>query len=186
MPARKERVIISNKLVIEKTGKTLEECFLLLDKKGAGKLNPPDIYKLITEIPALKALGAWNQNLLSTSYQWSRGLKQRGEKKNGFEISISKTINAPVSVLYSYWLEVPKRKKWLKENISIRKSNENKSIRITWSDQITSLSVDFYARTPGKCQVVVQHMKLPDSKTADSMKTYWSELLELLKKEAEK
>ncbi len=120
-------------------------------------------------------------SLLATTYQWNRGLRERGEKQNGFEISVSKTINVPLSVLYSSWVEENIRANWLKEEIVIRKQTENKSARITWSDLLTSLSIDFYTKGEDKSMVVVQHLKLPDAKKANEMKVYWNEALDHLK-----
>src|SRR6478672_11183864 len=96
----KGRSIITDKVVVEKTGKTMAEWFDVLDRKGAKTLDSHGIYELIRSIDGLAPLGEWNQGLLSTSYQWNRGLRERGEKKDGFEVSVSKTIKAPFSVLY--------------------------------------------------------------------------------------
>ncbi len=181
METSKERKIISDKLVVEKTGLTLEECFLLLDQKGAAKMEHKEIFAAAERIAKLKPLGEWNLNLLTTSYEWGRGLKERGEKENGFEISVSKTINVCVSILYKAWIDDTIRKKWLKDKIIFRKTTLDKSARITWSDNITSLSVDFYPKAENKSQVVVQHLKLPDVAEADDMKQYWAKTLELLK-----
>lgn len=181
MPEKKERAIISDKLVVEKTGKTMETWFSMLDKKGAKSMKHIDIFNLISNIEGLKPLGEWNHNLLTTTYEWNRGIKERGEKEKGFEVGISKTINVPVNVLYKSWLDAKTRNKWLKEKIEIRKATENKSARITWSDEETSLSVDFYPKAENKSQVVVQHLKIPDSKMASRMKGYWGKTLESLK-----
>jgi len=43
------------------------------------------------------------------------------------------------------------------------------------------LSVDFYSRSDTKSQIVVQHLKLPDSTTAAAMKEFWAARLEALK-----
>lgn len=181
-----ERSIITDKLVVEKTGKTMEEWFLQFDKKGAVKMSQKGIYDLVNKTNGLEPLGEWNQNLLATSYAWSRGLKERGQKEGGFEISVSKTVNVPLSVLYNSLLEDKTRNKWLKEKITIRKATENKSARITWSDNETSLSVDFYKKAEDKAQIVVQHQKIPDSKTASKMKEFWAEKLDQLKSLLEK
>ena len=61
-PKSKERNIITDKLVVEKTKKTMEEWFLLLDKRGAKKMNQADIFNLVSSIEGLKPLGQWNQN----------------------------------------------------------------------------------------------------------------------------
>jgi len=179
--AVKERKIITDKLVLEKTGHVMENWFLLLDKKGARNMAHGEIFSLIGSITGLKPLGQWNQNLLTTTYEWNRGIKERGQKGKDFEISVSKTVSVPLNVLYKSFIDTQTRNKWLKEKITIRKSTENKSARITWGDGLSSLSVDFYGKAPDKSQVVVQHLKLLDSKRAAAMKTFWTEHLDALK-----
>jgi hypothetical protein len=182
----KQRNIISDKLVIEKTGKPMEHWFKLLDDKGAQRLPHVQIFDLVSKTPSLKKLGPWNHNLLTTTYEWSRGIKERGQKENGFEISVSKTISAPLELLFQALVDDSLRKKWLKEKITFRKSTENKSARITWSDGETSLSVDFYIKGKDKSQVVVQHLKIPDSIKAAELKEFWGVALEKLKSLLEK
>jgi hypothetical protein len=182
MAELKNREIITDKLVVEKTNKTMEEWFKLLDKKGAKKMKHPEIFCLVSSIEGLQPLGQWNHNLLTTSYEWNRGLKERGQKEDGFEISVSKTMEVPVNTLYNAWTIEKTRTAWLgKENITIRKATENKSARISWNEDGTSLSIDFYPKGEKKSQVVVQHLKIPDSKKATEMKAYWGEKLERLK-----
>jgi len=161
--AAKERKIITDKFVVEKTGKTTEEWFKVLDKKGAKKLRHSEIFDIVANTEGLKPLGQWNQNLLTTTYEWDRGLKERGQKADGIEISISKTANVPVGVLYQALVDDKLRKRWLPEkNLVFRKTTENKSARVTWSDGKTSLSVGFYPKGAEKSQIVVQHMKIAD------------------------
>jgi hypothetical protein len=186
MAPKKERQIISDKLVVEKTGKPMEHWFLILDKKGAIKKNPKGIYELISTIPGLKPLGEWNMGLLSTSYQWSRGLRERGQKAKDFEIGVSKTINVPINVLYQALLDDKIRTKWCKEKIEFTTSAKNKSARAIWSDKTTRLSIDFYDKGTGKSQIVVQHLKISDSNNAKELKEYWGKTLDGLKKLLEK
>ena len=187
MQEAKARSIITDKLVVEKTGKTMEEWFKVLDKKGAKEMKHTEIFAMIRSIKTLEPLGEWNHNLLTTTYEWNRGLKERGEKANGFEIGVSKTVTVPIEVLYNYWIDDQLRNKWLKgENITIRKATLNKSARITWSDGETSLSIDFYPKGDNKSQVVVQHQKIKDAGRATELKTYWNKMLDILKTLLEK
>ena len=158
----------------------MEEWFRHLDSLGAQKLDPAGIYKLIQTIDGLAPLGEWSQGLLSTSYQWVRGLRERGEKKDGFEISVSKTINVPLSVIYKAFINAKLRHKWLSEKLAITKQTANKSARAVWPDG-TRVSVDFYSKGEGKSQIVVQHLKLPDVRAAEKVKTFWGERLNELK-----
>lgn len=183
---KQERNIITDTLVAAKTNKTIGEWFTLLDKKGARQMGHIEIFKLISSTEGLKPLGEWNHNLLATSYEWSRGLKERGQKENGFEVSVSKIIGVNLHVLYNAFTNDALRKKWLKEKIAIRKSTPDKSARITWCEDETSLSIDFYGKGENKAQVVVQHLKLPDSAKAAAMKAFWANALEVLKDLLEK
>lgn len=179
--AANQRNVITDKVVISTTGKTMAEWFEILDKKGAKKLDSHGIYDLITNTDGLKALGEWNCGLLSTSYQWDRGLRERGEKADGFEVSVSKTVAVPTEMLYAAWTDEGLRKKWLSEKITITKSTENKSVRVLWSDKSTRLSVDLYPKGDSKSQMIVQHLKIPDSEMAARMKEFWAERLNTLK-----
>ena len=182
----KQRNIITDKLVVEKTGKTMEDWFLTLDKKGAQKKDANGIYTLIQSIAGLKPLGEWNMGLLGTSYQWSRGLRERGQKGKEFEIGVSKTVNVPLTILYKSLTDDKIRTKWCKEKIEFTKTTLNKSARAVWSDQETRLSIDFYPKGTDKSQIVVQHLKIPDSKKAATLKTYWGKTLDVLKEILEK
>src|SRR4051812_42903957 len=125
MPIKKERAIISDKLVVEKTGKTMESWFTLLDKQGAKSMKHIEIFNLANSRKELQSLGQWNLNLFTTSYEWNRGIKERGQKEKGFEISVSKTMKVAIDVLYNAWIDSKIRNKWLKEKIEIRKATEN-------------------------------------------------------------
>lgn len=184
MPAEaaKERNIITDKVVLAQTGKTMVEWFEILDEKGARKLDHKGIFYLIAGTEGLKPLGEWNQNLLTTSYEWDRGLKERGQKPGGFEISVSKNVTVRVEMLYQALVDDNLRRRWLPgENVTFRKTTPNKSARITWSDNATSVSVDLYSKGANKSQIVVQRQKIPESEMAAKMKIYWAAALEKLR-----
>src|ERR1043166_1708553 len=141
-----QRSIITDKLVVGKTGVAMEEWFRHLDDLGARAMKHSEIFDLVTSIEGLVPLGQWNQNLLTTSYEWDRGLKERGQKGKDFEISVSKTIGVPTAVLYGAFVDERIRSRWLDEAIEITKQTEDKSARALWSDGITRLSVDFIPR----------------------------------------
>ncbi len=179
--ATKQRSVITDKVVVPKTGKTIQEWFAILDQNGGKDMDAHGIYALIASIDGLKPLGKWNCGLLATTYQWDRGLRQRGEKVDGFEISVSKTIAVSTDMLYAALIDDGLRAKWLPDNVTITKSTENKSVRMLWSDKTTRLSVDLYSKGDTKSQVVVQHLKLPDAEMASEMKDYWGKVLSSFK-----
>jgi len=178
----KERKIITDKLVRQLTHKSMEEWFVLLDEKGAREMKHAAIFKLVAATRGLEPLGQWNQNLLATTYEWDRGLKQRGQKEGGFEISVSRTLNVPAALLYKAWADDTLRERWLpNEQFYIRKATENKSLRITWSDGQTHVSLELYPKGDRKTQAVVQHMKIGSADRAATLKQFWAQRLEALK-----
>ena len=142
--ASRGRKIITDKLVLEKTGRTITDWFDELDKKGAKGLDHAAIFDLVAAIDGLKPLGQWNQNLLTTSYEWDRGLKERGSRPDGtIEIGVSKTVAVPVEVLYAALIDDDIRAKWLPgQMITFRKTTPNRSARATWSDGVPLTSKD--------------------------------------------
>ncbi|MGH9365182.1 MAG: SRPBCC domain-containing protein [Thermoanaerobaculia bacterium] len=131
-------------------------------------------------------LGPWWQQMVTVTYERARGLREKHQKPEGYEISVSRTIGASAWALYGAWKDAKARSRWLSEKpIVIRKAAANKRLRITWADGKSSLDVWFNPRGSGKSQIVVQHGKLPDGKVAARMKKYWARALERLKESLE-
>jgi len=122
---------------------------------------------------------AWWQQMVAVTYEQARGLRDIGEKPAGYEISVSRTIAAPVNRAFKAWSDDQTRKRWLREDFTVRKSTANKTLRINWPDG-TDLVVAFYPKGE-KSQVVAQHAKLKDAKSAARMKKFWGEALDRLK-----
>ena len=174
---------ISSTAVKKATGKTWREWLALLDKAGAAKLPHKDIALLLHN--KLKVPDWWGQ-MVAVGYEQARGLRVRHQKAEGFEVSISKTIGAPVDRAFAAWKELIHREKWLPRTpMTVRKATPHKSIRILWPDN-TTLSVNFWPKGPLKCQVVPQHGKLATPEAAEKMKAYWTEKLEALRAYLEK
>ena len=173
---------MSDDAVKAKTGKAWAEWFKLLDAAGAKKMTHREIVAHLSE---KHGVGPWWQQMVAVTYEQARGLRDKHEKPEGYEISVSRTIDAPVGKAFKAWTDEKTRKKWLPANLTIRKATTNKSLRISWEDGKTSLSVNFYPKGDGKSQVVAQHSKLPDAKGAAKMKKFWSQALDRLKETLE-
>ncbi len=169
---------ISSAAVKKATGKTWREWLAILDKAGAAKLPHKDI---VLRLQRAHRLADWWGQMVTVGYEQARGLRVKHEKPSGFEISVAKTIAAPVGLAFAAWREASLREQWLPRTpLTVRKATPHKSIRILWSDD-TLLSVNFWPKGSLKCQVVPQHGKLPTPEAADKMKAYWAEKLEVLR-----
>jgi uncharacterized protein YndB with AHSA1/START domain len=171
---------IGDQALKDKTGKTWREWFSVLDKTQAKKLAHKEIVAILQD---KQGLGPWWGQMIAVGYEQERGLRVPHQKPNGFEISASRTIKTPVATAYLLFHDAKMRRRWLADaDFEIRKATMNKSLRITWEDGKTSLSVDFYPKSANKTQVTVQHQKIESAKAAAKMKAYWSEQLDRLSK----
>ena len=169
---------MSDEAVESKTGKTWSGWFKYLDAAGAKKMTHQQIAVHLSE---KQGVPPWWTQMVTVTYEQAGGLRDKHEKPGGFEISVSRTIASPVGKAFKAWTIEKTRKEWLPAKLEIRKATTNKSLRITWEDGKTSLAVAFYPKGADKSQVVAQHAKLPDAKSAAKMKKFWSQALDRLK-----
>ena len=175
---------MSDMAVKAKTGKNWKDWFSILDKAGARKMNHQEIVKLVSE---KYDVGPWWQQMVTVTYEQARGLREKHQKPEGYQISVSRTVNTPVARLYKSFANAKSRSSWLPEDgLMVRTATRDKSMRLTWNDNKTSLEINFYPKDADKSQVVVQHSKLPDARSSARMKTYWGKALNRLRAALEK
>jgi uncharacterized protein YndB with AHSA1/START domain len=157
------------------TGKDWQAWFEILDLAGARELDHKGIVAYLKDH---HDMSPWWQQQVTVSYEQARGLRQIHEMPDGFQISRSKTIGAPISRLYSAWIKPELREAWLgTADMKIRSTKPEKSIRITWPEPAGLVEVNFYAKSSNKSQVTVQHSKLDDQEQTGEMKVYWAQAL---------
>ena len=174
---------IGDEAVRAKTGKTWKQWFAILDKAGAGEMAHRDIANYLHQS---LDVGPWWCQMVTVEYERERGLRQRHERPDGYQISRSKTLSVPVRNAYEAWSDARTRARWLKDSaFTVRRASAGKSMRITWVDGKTSVEVSFSAKGAGRSQVVVQHSKLADARLAERMKAYWGKSLDRLQETLE-
>jgi uncharacterized protein YndB with AHSA1/START domain len=170
---------ISAAAVQARTGKTWAEWTALLDAAGARRMTHQEIVAHLSEE---HGIGPWWQQMVTVGYEQIRGLRVKHQTAAGFQISRSKTIQAPANALFAAWKDNRQRARWLADSdVAIRTAIPDKSLRITWVDGKSSLEVMLYPKGDDKTQVVVNHVKLANQREADRMKAYWAEQLERLR-----
>jgi len=173
---------ISDAAVESKTGKTWAEWFKVLDKATAYEMPHKDIAIYLSE---KHQVPDWWCQMVTVGYEQARGLRQKHERPEGYQVSVSKTMAVPVATLYAAWTDEAVRTRWLKRKaLAIRGATPEKSIRITWTGK-SNVEIRVYARGPARSQVTVQHSKLPNADEGEKMKAYWASALDRLKHEVE-
>jgi uncharacterized protein YndB with AHSA1/START domain len=170
---------LSDTAVKAKTGKDWNTWFALLDKARANKMSHQEITHLLS---TRHAVGPWWTQMVAVTYEQIRGLREKHQKPDGYEIGVSRTISSSAARVFKSFADETRRALWLRDNgLVVRRSIPNKSLRATWSDGKTSLAIALSETAKNRTQVVVQHSKLPDAKAASRMKTYWSTALNRLR-----
>ncbi|MBI3242153.1 MAG: hypothetical protein HYZ49_07660 [Chloroflexi bacterium] len=169
---------ISAEAVKAKTGKTWAEWLKALDAEGCRKMTHKEI---VAVVGGKFGVGDWWQQMVTVGYEQARGLRQKHQKPEGFQVSASKTLAAPVETVFKAWHDARARKKWLAEPIAVSKATPGKSLRLKWGDGKSSADVNLYVKGEAKTQVTVQHSKLKSAKEAAAMKKFWGEALNALK-----
>lgn len=170
---------MSDTAVQSKTGKTWKEWFAILDRAGAKKMTHQEI---ANHLYTKHDVGPWWTQMVAVTYEQERGLRDKHQKPDGYSISASRTLSVPISKVFRSFANEKTRKSWLPETgLAVRTTTKDKSMRLTWHDGKSSLEVYFVPKGDDKSQVVVQHSKLPDAKTAAKMKVYWTNALSRLR-----
>jgi hypothetical protein len=160
------------------TGRDWKEWCALLDAAGAKSWPHAEIALWLHR--KHKVADWWCQQV-TVGYEQATGRRVKHQKLDGFEVSVSRTIAAPVAAAFEAWRDAGVREQWLPRTpLTVRKATPHKSIRIRWADD-TTLSVNFWPKGPLKCQVVPQHGRLPNAAAAERMKAYWDAQLEALR-----
>ncbi len=174
---------ISDEAVAGKTGKTWAEWFAVLDAAGAAKMDHKEIVAHLSE---QHQVSSWWRQMLTVGYEQARGLRQKHEKPDGYEVSVSKIINVPLTVLFNAWEDETERARWFpRRKFTIRKATPNKTLRLTWGADKSSVEVYFYSKGDAKSQVTCQHRKLPNQEEVERMREFWAKTLQSLKKRLE-
>lgn len=170
---------VSDEAVLKATGKHWLTWFNLIDK---AKLYTKTHKEIANWLNKRYVKNLWWTQMITVEYEYHKGIRNRHQKTDSFEISVSKTFEIPASNIYKYFIEPKLRNFWLYDyKLTITTKNENKSLRAIWSDGKTRINAHLYKKGKNKTQLVIEHIKLPDAKTAEKAKEFWKKSLDKLK-----
>ena len=176
----------SDEAIRQRTGRGWEEWFDLLDEWGAAERPHKEVARRVAAELGIEPL-AWNAQAVVDTYERVRGLRQVGEKANGFTITASKTVAMPVERLYDAFVDESLRRRWLPDGeLTERTATKPKSARFDWGDGATRVNVVFEAKGEEKSTAALQHERLADAEEAERMKAYWRDRVSTLEEVLER
>jgi hypothetical protein len=176
------RLRTSDEKIRQRTGRGWEEWFAILDEWGAPDRPHREIARWLAEQQGAVPL-AWNVQAIVAGYELTRGLREVGEKEDGFVVTASRTVAVPAERLFDAFVDPSVRRRWLPDaQLSERTAARAKSARFDWSDGTTRVNVTFLARDGLKSTVALEHRRLRSADEAARLKAYWRDRLLVLKK----
>ncbi len=170
---------LSGEKLAEATGKNWDEWLEVLDEAGAERRTHTEIARWLTDEQGVP--GWWAQSI-TVGYERARGLREPGQRADGWSVTASKTVEVPVEDLFAAFEKESIRSQWLPEaDLHLRTAKAPVSARYDWGDGMTRLIVGFESLGPDKSRLALEHEKLPDSEVADHMKTWWRQRVSELK-----
>ena len=174
---------VSDDAVRARTGRGWAEWIALLDAAGAREMTHRQI---VAHLATEHGVGPWWQQMVTVGYERARGMREKNQTAQGYQVGGSRTVGVPLERLYAAWTDARVLRRWLPdERFTVRRAVPQKSLRITWSDG-SDLHVLFYGKGDHKSQVTVDHRKLPDAAAVERTRAQWKERLERLRAALEK
>ena len=175
---------LSSEKLAEATGKNWDEWLEVLDDAGAVKRTHTEIARWLTDQQGVP--GWWAQSI-TVGYERARGLREPGQRADGWSVTASKTIEAPVEKLFEAFEKDSIRDQWLPDaELHLRTATAPVSARYDWGDGSTRLIVGFDAIGLERSRVALEHERLPNGEVAEKMKVWWRERVGILKELLEK
>jgi hypothetical protein len=176
----------SDASIRERTGRGWEEWFDLLDDWGAADKSHREIARWVADQLGVEPL-VWNAQAITGSYERARRGRAIGQFDDGYRVSASKTVAAPVDRLFDAFVEPRRRKRWLPDaSMRRRTATRPKSARFDWGGDGSRVHVTFDPKGAAKSTVSISHERLADAAERDTMKAYWRERLAALQREVER
>ena len=163
-----------------RTGKSWPEWYQILTEWGAIDRPHPEIARWLVEAHGVN--GWWAQEL-TVRFEVASGRRKPGQRTDGYSVTASKTIGAPVTAVFDAFVDEAIRARWLPvDGLRLRKDNPYRGARFDWPGGTQRLIVGFDAKAESKTTVSIEHTRLPDEPAVAREKPLWRERLAELKR----
>ncbi len=174
-----ETFLVADEAMRRATGKVHADWFALLDAWGATEHGHTEIARWLREIHG--APPWWTQSI-TVAYERARGLRARHQMRDGFSVSVSRTVAVDTERALAAFTSALRRSHWLPDApMRQRQTRAALSARFDWSDPPSRVVVTVVPKGPGKTLVNVTHEQLPDTESGERLKGAWREWLGVLK-----
>jgi hypothetical protein len=181
-PARTVPMPFTEEALVKATGQGWQPWCDLLDAWGAADQGHTEIARWLSIDQGVD--GWWAQSI-TVGYERARGRRAPGERPDGFNVGVSKTVGVPVEVLYDAFVDARIRRAWLPDApLRQRTATRPRHARYDWAD---GMRVVVYVAPKGESSstITIQHERIPDAETLEALRASWRAGLADLKRRLE-
>jgi uncharacterized protein YndB with AHSA1/START domain len=196
---------ISDEAVRKATGKSWKQWVATLDRWNAAAKGHRETAR---HLAAEHGITAWWSQAVTVRYEQEKGLRAVGQKPGGFDVSVQRTIGAPVAEAWESFTNEKLLSTWFTTKARVdlkvggrysnadgdqgefRRIDPQKLLRFTWDNAGhcpgTMVEVTFDPKGKGKSVVRLTHSKLDSARAREEMKEGWAWAMDNLKRFLEK
>lgn len=158
-----------------KTGKSCKAWIALLDHVDMSSMTYEQV---AASLGVSHDLGPWWRHILAARYIQALEMRQKQERPNGFEFSVSRTIDVSAPLIYRVLTNAASRTEWLGGNpVAPRRSIPDRAFRAAWLSDSSFIDITLTPKGETRCLVTVQHSRLANADRAAEMKSFWTTTL---------
>jgi len=179
MPPRVADPGMNEASLIKGTGHGWDHWLRLLDEWGATDHTHTEIARYVHDE---LGVGAWWSQSVTVGYERARGMRALHERPEGFEVSISKTVELPALEAWRAFAEPSSRSRWLDTALRMRTGTRTmgRSARFDVPGDGSQINVAFTEKAAGRSVVTVTNIKLPDAAAVKRQRAEWRSRLAAL------
>lgn len=174
-PVRAHDATVGAEAVLQRTGRTREDWFALLDAAGATAWAHGPIAAWLVD----QGVDGWWAQSLTVGYEQARGLRRPGQRPDGaFEANVTRTLPVPTDVTLAWLTDPDRRRRWLEVEPELRSTRAVRSLRWGWPDG-TRVTMHVHGAAGDRTRLSVQH-RVPDDDGLADLKQAWVERFDRL------
>ena len=176
LPPRMAEPPVSEAAIRKGTGRGWDDWFRILDTWNGTSHSHTEIARYVNGEHGID--GWWSQSV-TVGYERARGMRAPNQRPEGFEVSVSKTVDLPAMEAWRAFVESKRRASWLDLGLRVRTGTRTmgRSARFDVPSDGTRVNVLFDPKGDDRAVVTVTHMKLADAADVAAHRADWKERL---------